>query len=338
MANDMTRILGLDELGGRVLLAFYGVATTFVAILNLPDLIHPASGIVSLVLLWVALVILALPGREPFALGLTVALVVLTTLIAAISSWSIMDVQAPGYATWHMGSITFVLLVLCLRGRAGYAWIGFSLFAAITMLWTVTTDQSALAGLNNVARQAATLFIGTLFARFLGRASRTMGSILEKQLERTTEQAARLAEAEERARQIERLERDARPALERIVSGDALTERELSDFALLEAALRDGIRAAGFSGERLAAETRAARERGIHVVLLDDRGAEIDADDLERVEEALITELRASRHGAITARLSPYGREDVATIVIDEDGAFRRIVIGQDAVEVTYLP
>ena len=338
MNTDVTRILGLNELGGRVLLAFYGIGTTVITILNLGGLLHPGTGIASLVLLWAALVVLGLPGREPFALAHTVTLICLTTAITAISSWGIVDVTQPGYATWHMGAITFVLLVLSLRGRPGWAWAGFSMFAAITMIWTLTTDQSPLDGLNFVARQAATLFIGTLFARFLGRASRTMSSILEKQLARTAEQAGRLAEAEERARQIERLERDARPALERILSGETLSDRELADFALLEAALRDGIRAAGFSSERLAAETRAARERGIHVVLLDDRGAEIADADRERVENALISELRASARGAITARLSPYGREDVATIVIDEDGAFRRIVIGQDAVEVTYLP
>ncbi|MGV8885556.1 MAG: hypothetical protein ACOH1T_08230 [Microbacteriaceae bacterium] len=338
MGPDVTRILGLDELGGRVLLTFYGLATTLVALLNLSGLIHPATGIASLVLLWTALVVLALPGREPFALGLTVALVTITTAITAISSWSIIDASHPGYATWHMGSVTFILLVLALRGRPGYAWIGFSLFAAITMLWTVTADQSAIGGLNNVARQAATLLIGTLFARFLTRASRTMGSIQQKQLERTAEQVARLAEAEERELHIARLERDARPALERIVSGEPMSDSELADLLLLEAALRDGIRAAGFSSERLAAETRAARQRGIRVILLDDRGADLDDADRERVEDALIAELRASRRGAITARLSPYGREDVATIVIDEDGAFRRIVIGLDAEEVTYLP
>lgn len=337
MPNDVTAILRLTDFSGRLLLAFYGLATTLVAILNLPGLHWPITGIISLVLLWVSLVLLGLPGAQPFALAPTIALVVLTTMISAVSPWSIANLDNPGYATWHMGSVTFILLVLTLRGRPGFAWFGFGLFAALTMLWTLTTDQVVMGGVENILRQGANLLIGTLFARFLVRASETITAIQSKQLTGTAQHAARAAEVQERERQVFRLERDARPALEQIVATTTFTEAELRDFGLLEASLRDGIRAAGFSSERLSAETRAARERGLHVVLLDDRGEELVDGERERVEDALIHELHTSRSGTITARLSPFGREDVATIVVDEEGVFRRIVVGADEVEVTYL-
>ena len=337
MPNDTTAILRLTDFSGRLLLAFYGLATTLVAILNLPGLHWPVTGIAALVMLWVSLVLLGLPGLQPFSLAPTIALVVLTTLISLISPWSIRDLANPGYATWHMGTVTFILLVLALRGRPGFAWLGFGLFTALTLFWTVSTDQALFSGVENVLRQGANLLIGTLFARFLVRASETITAIQSKQLTGTAQHAARAAEVEERELQVERLERNARPALEQILANKTFTDRELLDFELLEATLRDGIRAAGFSSDRLAAETRAARERGLHVVLLDDRGEELVDGDRERVENALIAELHASATGTITARLSPYGREDVATIVVDEDGVFRRIVVGLDEVEVTYL-
>src|SRR5690606_3928240 len=108
------------------------------------------------------------------------------------------------------------------------------------------------------------------------------------QLTRTTVAAATAAATRERALQNERLERDARPALERILRPEPLTPDEREHFRLLETTLRDGIRATGFSSERVAEATREARERGLTVVLLDDRGGELSEHERQLVEEALL--------------------------------------------------
>lgn len=337
MKTDITSLLRLNDITGRLILVIYGAGTTLVAFLNLTALIRPSAGLISLALLWVALIVLALPGAEPFELRRTVAVIVLIGIITALSSANIRNVQDPGYAGWYMGAVTFLTLVLALRGRRWLAWLGFSIFGAITFASTMWSGYGLVASINDVARQAATLLIGTLFAVVLRRASRTITSIQEKQLARATTEAATAAATRERATQNARLERDARPALERILSGEPLSSEELQEFALLEATLRDGIRAAGFGTDGITSEARAARERGIQVVLLDDRDGELPPADRERLEGALITELRSTQQGTVTARLSPQDHDEVATIVVEENGQYRSITVGPESVSITHL-
>ena len=338
MKTDITSILRLNDAAGRIVLVFYGFGTTIIAIVNLDGLIVPALGIVTLLLLWLGLGVLALPNEEPFGMRWTLAVIGITALATAISCWNIADVDKPSYASWPLGAMTFLLLVLALRGRRGYAWVGFAILAAISLLVGVLSDQDAVRVFNDVARQSSTLLIGTLFALVLRRSSQTITAIQNNQLTRATIAAATLAATRERATQNARLERDARPALERILSDEPLTEAELRHFALLESTLRDGIRATGFSSERVAEATRAARERGLRVVLLDDRGSELVDGERDRVEAALLEQLtQTTGEGSITARLSPEDRGEIATIVVEEDGEYRRVVISEDAVEVTHL-
>ena len=233
--------------------------------------------------------------------------------------------------------MTFLLFVLALRGRRGWAWGGFALLAAVSIVTGVFSDQNALTVINDVARQSGTLLLGTLFALVLRRSSQTITAIQSNQLTRTTVAAASAAATRERAAQNARLERDARPALERILQPQPLSPDEQQHFSLLEATLRDGIRASGFSSERIAEATRAARQRGLTVVLLDDRGGELVDGERDIVEAALLEQLTGTAEGAITARLSPLDREELATIVIEEGGQYRRVVVTHDGAEVTHL-
>ncbi len=337
MQYNVDSIVHLTDMRGRILLAIYGAGTTFVAVLNLDGLFNPLQGIVALALLWVALIILAIPGTRPFSLASTLSVVVLGAAITAVSSWNIVDLTATGYATWHMGAVTFLMLVLAIRGRGRFAWIGFALFAAITITWSIFDEGDTLIGVNLAARQAATLLIGTLFAALLRRSRLTISAIQASQLSRAASEAATDAETHERSQHYARLETEARPALERIAHGAPFTPTELEQFALLEASLRDGIRAAGLSSSALAIETRAARERGVHVILLDDRGSDLGEHERNLVESALTEQLRATELGTITARLSPYERDEIATIVVDEGGTFRRVVVTHDGVNVAHL-
>jgi len=325
--GSFTAILRLEDGRGRVILIMYGLATTLVASINLTGLVKPVLGIVALTLLWIALALLTFPGAEPYGIVSTFAVVGLVIVITLISSWNLADPTHPVYANWHLGASTFVLLVVLLRGRRLIAWTAFTTFASITLLASATTARGIGEGINDVLRQAATLFIGTLFALILSRTSRIITALQEAQLRRRAAEAAIVATTKERAVQNARLDRVARPALERILGDAPFSPRELGEFVLLEAALRDSIRAAGFSSELIATEAWHARARGLQVILLDDRGAELADDDRQRVEDAVIAELRATTYGTVTARLSPAGRSDIATIVVDEVGQYRRIVV-----------
>jgi len=336
MVSDVTAILRLADIRGRTILGLYGLGTSLVAILNLDGLHQPVQGIVVLGLFWIALVTLALNSEEPFGFIHTIIVIALGITMALASAWNI-EVFSPGYATWHLGAAVMLYLVLALRGRTRIAWMGFAAVAVVQVIAAVTLEMSVVATVNDVARQAGTLFVGSLFGLFLSRAARTITAIQRTQLSRAAVEASRTASEQERDLQLSRLERDARPALNRILAPEPLTEEEQLRFIVLESSLRDGIRAAGFRGELLSEETRLARQRGIQVVLLDDRGSSLDDDQRETVEAALVEQLRTTVNGAITARLSPNDREELATIVVEDSGKYRRVVVTDAGAEVTHL-
>ena len=52
MNTDVTSILRLNDSAGRVLLIFYGIGTSTVAILNLHGMLVPWAGVACIALLW----------------------------------------------------------------------------------------------------------------------------------------------------------------------------------------------------------------------------------------------------------------------------------------------
>ena len=337
MNTDLTAVLRLTDVRGRALLMFYGAGTTIVAGINLDRLVIPAFGIVSLLLLWAALLLLSRVGATPFRLRDTLAVLACVTLMAILSAWNLIDFVSPGYSGWYLGSATFVLLVLGLRGRGRFAWAGFAVIGIISLLSTLETAQVLASAATELARQAATLFIGTLFVLILRRAARVIATIQERQLARVAIDAATATAARERSIQNERLEEHARPALERLLSGEPLSGAERLDMALLEAELRDGIRAAGYVSDAIVRETRAARERGVQVILVDDRGAALAREDFDRVEAATIAELQSATGGTVTARLSPLDSTEIATIVVGLGESYRSVSVGRTRIDVTQL-
>jgi hypothetical protein len=335
MKADITSMLRLNNWAGRVVLAAYGLGTTIVASFNNDNHLVPWIDLVAIVLLWVPIVVLSRRDTEPFSSRSTAIVVISVLVISALESWNVADPENLGYSTWYRGAVTFFLLVLGLRGRLGFAWFGFSIFGLISIVGGVFSPLDSFTAVYDVVRQAGTLLIGTLFALALRRSSKIISAIQNSQLARATKVAAMEAALREGTAQTQRLEVGARPALERILNGTPLTPEDLADFNLLEATLRDGIRATGLSSDRIAREARTARARGIRVILLDDRGDQLDAAQTERVEDAIIEQLTATHSGSITARLSPQDRDEIATILVEEDGGYRRVVVTADSVEAT---
>jgi hypothetical protein len=336
MNNEVSSILRLNGWAGRAVLLFYGVGTTVIAIVNLDGLIQPLIGYLALVLMWAGLTILGMTKGEPLGIWWTIGVLGIVAVTTAISSGNVPDVAHSAFATWPIGAMVFLLFVLALRGRRGYAWIGFAAFAAIMLAVAFIANQDLAWVINSILRQSGTLIIGTLFAIALRRATESISAIQAGQVKRSTLAAVAGTAAHERAIQNSRLELDTRPALERIIAEEPFTANDLRHFALLESSLRDGIQAAGFSGERIAEATRRARIRGLRVTLLDDRGTDLSPDDRARVESVLLQQLADTGEGSVMALLSPEGRDEIATIVVEEGGRFRRVRVTPTAVEVSH--
>ncbi|MGA9873640.1 MAG: hypothetical protein WBQ44_21165, partial [Rhodococcus sp. (in: high G+C Gram-positive bacteria)] len=141
---------------------------------------------------------------------------------------------------------------------------------------------------------------------------------------RVASEAAASAVLDERDARLRSLDQQARPLLARIVDGPEISSDERLVCELLEAELRDSLRARGLVDDRLSHAARSARSRGVQVVLLDDRGDDaLDPAVRTELAASVADRLDALDTGAATARLLPAGRTHLASMLVDDDSTHR---------------
>ena len=222
------------------------------------------------------------------------------------------------FAQWHLGAITMVLLVMALRGRVGVAWFGYAAMAVITICWAVVNGLGVADGINLVIRHAGTLLAGTLVAVRMQRTTHTLAALNTAHFRRAEAEATQTAAISERKAQLDHINALARPALERLANQHEPGDAERADCLLVEAGLRDAMRARALCLEPLTSAARRARARGIEVILLDDSGDQ-PLFDVESLARLVAAELDGLHSGRLTARVLPPGRAEGATVVIEAD-------------------
>ncbi|WP_051186798.1 hypothetical protein, partial [Nocardia tenerifensis] len=171
-------------------------------------------------------------------------------------------------SVWTAYTAGSALAILVLRGRNVLAWTGTAAtwFAVVVAAGGEPTAYvQAVVPLVNVAIAAA-------FAAIMRPTLRSLHQLEIESTARAVKQARIDAQNAERTRQLNRLDRRARPMLERIATAVPLLPDEREECRLLEAELRDELRAPQLSTPELLAAARAARQRGVEVMLLDDGG------------------------------------------------------------------
>ena len=159
---------------------------------------------------------------------------------------------------WPLAASTAIYTYMCVRGRTVWAWIGMATVLASCMLWAERTGQGAANGLSMSAINLAPLLMATFFAWTIRPAARDIFALRRQATVRVAAEAADTAVLDERDAQLTRLDDLARPLLERITKVDLLTSQERLDCHLLEAHLRDTLRAPALAVPHIAAEARAA--------------------------------------------------------------------------------
>ena len=108
------------------------------------------------------------------------------------------------------------------------------------------------------------------------------------------------------------------PALERIAyDSSPVDDEEIRRFRVLEAHLRDSIRGRSISTPELHEAARRARERGVSVDILDERGTPPSDAVLSATARQLSEILAHVRSGVVTVRALPPG--DPAAVFIVHD-------------------
>lgn len=333
-AQDVRELLGLRTSAATGLVVAYVVTFATIAWATRP----PGAawtGLWAEAVAWLAVsigavAIIRAPGDpipRPWAAYLTVVGPITTALVLAV-----VPVPIDGMLQlWPLAAATAIYTYMCVRGRTVWAWVGLVTMIATCVVWADRTGQGAAYGLSVSVINLAPVAMSTFFAWTIRPAAREIFALRTQTLARSAAEAADLAVLDERDRQLAHLDDLVRPLLHRLTDSEPLTERDHAACALLEAHLRDSLRAPALSVPRVTAAARTARSRGVEVVLLDDHGLDASPDPArDRVLAAVVDSLEHARTGTLTIRILPPRRQALATIVHSTPEGIVRREYGHD--------
>ncbi|MDZ7933026.1 MAG: hypothetical protein U5N21_24575 [Rhodococcus sp. (in: high G+C Gram-positive bacteria)] len=317
--QDIRDLLSMKSTAAYAVAVFYVLACAVCATATLDGVsaVWPPYAAV-LVFGGAVVVLLGAPG-DPLGARAT-ALLTVSGPVAASAVFAVLPVPLTGsLQTWPLGMSVVIYTFMCVRGRTLAAWLGLALTMSVAIGWAALTGQGLLYGLSFSAINIAPLLMSTFFAFTIRPLAAAIFALRTQSTVRIASQAAAAAVLEERDARLASLDALARPLLQRIADGPDPTDEEVLACRLLEAELRDTLRARGLVRPDLARAARSARARGVEVMMLDDRSPNT-LDDVvrERIVTAASGALDAAESGAVTVRLLPPGRSAAATILLDD--------------------
>lgn len=217
---------------------------------------------------------------------------------------------------WPVVALAFLLVGLALRGRFGTALAGAGLVAAVVIGGGAADGIPIGQVLALTARPALIVVVATVMLLTVRRMQGRIAAFHQQALVAEEQESwSRGARAELRERTDE-LARTVVPLLSRIAEGRPSSADERHEYAALEGALRDGLRAGSLSQEPLRGAVAAARGRGVDVALLDDSDQSLSEAEVRAVVSWMVEAIaRAER--SVVGRLLPPGRQTVASVTVD---------------------
>ncbi|MBW4033638.1 MAG: hypothetical protein HIU88_13420 [Acidobacteria bacterium] len=299
-SRDGSTLLSFAGWPGWTLLASFVVVFAVIAALAGGPAMRDGHAIVTLVLLTAAAALSVLPGRDPLDLWRVLVIIGLIVTGTFLMLEQLLLGGPSGFLHWHSNASNFILFAVALRGRIGWAWIGLATVCGITLTWSLLATHALWRGLNLSYGEVGSLLAGTFFAVVMRTAANRVMALQAVRRLRIGEEHLRAEGERERAVQLALVRQRVIPVLTTIASGQVSSEQR-QEHRLLEAVLRDEIRGARLAVEPLASAVRAARSRGIDVVLLDDADdVTLAWGDLEWAADA-VAEIDRDR---VTVRLS----------------------------------
>ena len=226
----------------------------------------------------------------------------------------------PGYASWCTGAGNDLSCGLLMRGRPVYAWAGSAATTLATAYWVISTGRPLF--------MIFTYMLGHYFTLASWHGVAHLSTRATTQIAASQRETARL-QAQQRAHEeadrimtsrMASVRQRVTPLLTQIADGGAPTPELRSQAYLLEAELRDEIRAPFFTGTSIVTSAQAARRRGTEVILLDDSGDNTTIDDRTRANAVnYVTKLLdLTQSNRVVVRLNPPRRSTLLTIVTDD--------------------
>ncbi|MDO4792006.1 MAG: hypothetical protein Q3999_05940 [Buchananella hordeovulneris] len=196
--------------------------------------------------------------------------------------------KTPNWDHWATGTVTLLFCMLVLLRYAKVAWIGMAIISTATVLGVIINSTAWRALVDFEAGHFALMTIWTLTVLGVERTTRKIDA--QHRQAREIQMWMQIEESTSAALQATRREVEARirPLIEEVMAGGAAKKWVRLEAVLLEAELRDEIRAACFTGTAVPATTRSLRATGAEVVLLDDSSGRLSPTELEEIETAVL--------------------------------------------------
>ena len=247
----------------------YALFHALLGAVSVENYLEPSAAIASIVIYVVAVstTILLYRGiRIPSTQAFFAASAAL--IIPALAQSQLPSENFDNYSTWYVMGIATLMSAVLIRGHILIAWIGIAAMVIEVILWAGIQNffDSGLLG--------ALMFTAGCTAVKLGLTG--IAAELEVYELRTVESqataASMAAAGRQRANLLTTTLQRARPMLDRIAAGDALSASERVEARLLEAALRDEIRGRDLLNDQTREAVERARRRGVSVNVLDEGG------------------------------------------------------------------
>lgn len=226
----------------------------------------------------------------------------------------------PGYASWCTGAGSDLSRGLLMRGRPVYAWAGSAATTLATAYWVISTGRPLF--------MIFTYMLGHYFTLASWHGVAHLSTRATTQIAATQRETARLQAQQHAHEEADRImtsrmasvRQRVTPLLTRIADGTAPTPELCNQAYLLEAELRDEIRAPFFTDTSIVTSAQAARRRGTEVILLDDSGDNTTIDDRARANAVnyVTNFLDLTQSNRVVIRLNPPRRPTLLTIVTDD--------------------
>lgn len=313
--NDASTIMGMQT-GAAVALGLLIWTVSVVLGFAAGGVTNPFLYLGSMLVLLVSAGVLLAAPRDPVAAWATLCIVSAPPLAIAMAVPGLTHRPGLAYGT-VTGMSIIVTAFLAVRGRTVAAWLGYGLGLVVALLADAFVGPlPALIGAQ--APNLAVLLMATIFAAIVRPRARQIYALRAETERETALRSAEEATLAVRDQQLSRLDDGARALLDRIAAGGRLEAPELQRCRLVEAQLRDRIRAPGFDSPGVASAAWRARARGVRVLLLDDFDVAAGAPDalaLRAVVARVVGVLADAVDGdEVTARLLPRGRSRFATV------------------------
>ena len=238
------------------------------------------------------------------------------TPIRGASEW-------PGWSGWSAGASMFLAALLLLRQRTAEAIVGCVGLVAAVVTWAALSGRSPGLVFTFTIGHIITFMFWFALVSWSGTATSAIERSLKAEEQARLERELQVSINSAMAVKLADVSVRARGTLEAL-RDEEMTPDIAMEARLLEAELRDEIRAPYFTGTAVVEAARRARGRGVEVLLIDDRGTGDRGEDKE--SEARLRDLIVSRAlaaldeagaGRVVVRACPAGRRWAATILTD---------------------